>query len=158
MSTQFTQIGLAAFLSAAVLAGPALAQQAAPAAGPTPAAPAGQPQNPNGPVKIQMQTYDKTNWVKVCPKVQPGAKEFCMTTRDFTTAQDQPPPVALAIYDVKGDDSRLMRIRGVRRSHPDLAGPRMEMCRYSLQALTQETGVTAVDVQNRMTDFGIDAF
>ncbi len=55
-------------------------------------------------------------------------------------------------------DSRLMRIRGVTRSHPDLAGPRMEMCRYSLQSLTQATGVTAVDVQNRMTDFGIDAF
>ena len=33
-----------------------------------------------------------------------------MTTRDFTTAQDQPPPIALAIYDVKGDDNRLMRI------------------------------------------------
>jgi glycine dehydrogenase subunit 2 len=34
----------------------------------------------------------------------------------------------------------------------------MEMTRYSLETLTKETGVTAVDMQNRMTDFGIDAF
>jgi glycine dehydrogenase subunit 2 len=32
------------------------------------------------------------------------------------------------------------------------------MVRYSLETLTRETGITAVDVQNRMTDFGIDAF
>jgi glycine dehydrogenase subunit 2 len=55
-------------------------------------------------------------------------------------------------------DARLSRIRGVTRSHPGLPGPRMEMTRYSLESLTQETGITAVDVQNRMTDFGIDAF
>ena len=34
----------------------------------------------------------------------------------------------------------------------------MEMTRYSLETLARDTGVTAVDVQNRMTDFGIDAF
>jgi glycine dehydrogenase subunit 2 len=33
----------------------------------------------------------------------------------------------------------------------------MEMTRYSLAELTEATGVTAIDVQNRMTDFGIDA-
>lgn len=55
-------------------------------------------------------------------------------------------------------DARLSGMRGVSRSHPDLPGPRMEMTRYSLETLTKETGVTAVDVQNRMTDFGIDAF
>jgi glycine dehydrogenase subunit 2 len=54
-------------------------------------------------------------------------------------------------------DAKLMQVRGVTRSHPDLTGPRMEMTRYSLQTLAQETGVTVVDVQNRMTDFGIDA-
>ena len=32
------------------------------------------------------------------------------------------------------------------------------MTRYSLGEYTEETGVTAVDVQNRMTDFGVDAF
>ena len=55
-------------------------------------------------------------------------------------------------------DARLRRIPGVTRSHPGLSGPRMEMSRYSLETLARDTGVTAVDVQNRMTDFGIDAF
>jgi glycine dehydrogenase subunit 2 len=32
------------------------------------------------------------------------------------------------------------------------------MTRYSLGTLTEETGITAVQIQNRMTDFGIDAF
>ena len=32
------------------------------------------------------------------------------------------------------------------------------MTRYSLEQVTQDTGVTAVDVQNRMVDFGVDAF
>lgn len=54
-------------------------------------------------------------------------------------------------------DARLRKIRGVTRSHPTLPGPRMEMSRYSLEMLTRETGVTVVDVQHRMTDFGIDA-
>jgi glycine dehydrogenase subunit 2 len=55
-------------------------------------------------------------------------------------------------------DARLRRVPGVTRSHPSITGPRMEMSRYSLETLTRDTGVTAVDVQNRMTDFGIDAF
>ena len=41
---------------------------------------------------------------------------------------------------------------------PALTGPRMEMTRYSLGQLKEETGVGAVDVQNRMVDFGVDAF
>ena len=32
------------------------------------------------------------------------------------------------------------------------------MTRYSLEQLTEETGVTVLDVENRMVDFGIDAF
>jgi glycine dehydrogenase subunit 2 len=32
------------------------------------------------------------------------------------------------------------------------------MTRYSLGKMTEETGVTVLDVQNRMVDFGIDAF
>ena len=55
-------------------------------------------------------------------------------------------------------ETRLLEIRGVTKSHPELTRPRMEMTRYSLGQLTEETGVTAVDVQNRMVDFGIDAF
>jgi glycine dehydrogenase subunit 2 len=54
-------------------------------------------------------------------------------------------------------DARLTKIRGVSKSHPHLTGYRMEMTRYSLATLTADTGVTVIDVQNRMTDFGIDA-
>jgi glycine dehydrogenase subunit 2 len=54
-------------------------------------------------------------------------------------------------------DARLLEVPGVSRAHPHLPGYRMEMTRYSLENLTNDTGVTVVDVQNRMTDFGIDA-
>lgn len=53
-------------------------------------------------------------------------------------------------------DARLRSVRGVSRSHPHLPGPRMEMTRYSLETLARETGVGVIDVQHRMTDFGID--
>ncbi len=36
--------------------------------------------------------------------------------------------------------------------------PRLEMTRYSMEILQRETGVGVLDVQNRMIDFGIDAF
>ncbi|HXF97097.1 MAG TPA: aminomethyl-transferring glycine dehydrogenase subunit GcvPB [Gaiellaceae bacterium] len=54
-------------------------------------------------------------------------------------------------------EKRLLEIPGVTRSHPDLPGYRMEMTRFSLGKLREETGVGVLDVQNRMTDFGIDA-
>lgn len=54
-------------------------------------------------------------------------------------------------------DNRLLRIPGVTRSYSDLSGYRMEMTRYSLETLTADTGVSVIDVQHRMTDFGIDA-
>ena len=55
-------------------------------------------------------------------------------------------------------EPRLLAIRGVSKSYPQLTAPRLEMTRYSLAKLTEETGVTVVDVQNRMVDFGVDAF
>ncbi|MDO8209032.1 aminomethyl-transferring glycine dehydrogenase subunit GcvPB [Conexibacter sp. CPCC 206217] len=55
-------------------------------------------------------------------------------------------------------ETRLLRIRGVTKSQPHLTAPRLEMTRYSLDGVTQETGVTVFDVQNRMVDFGVDAF
>lgn len=105
MPTQSMKLGAAALLAGALLAGQAQAQTAAPAA------PAGAAQqNPNGPVKIDLKTVEKSDWTKVCPKMQPGAKELCLTTRDFTVAADQPPLVALALYDVKGDDMKDIRL------------------------------------------------
>jgi glycine dehydrogenase subunit 2 len=55
-------------------------------------------------------------------------------------------------------EKELLKIRGVSRSHPHLPGWRMEMTRYSLGQLYEDTGVTAADVQQRMVDFGIDAY
>ena len=112
MLSQPLNFGLAALLATALLGGQAIAQTAAPAGQPAPAgqAPQGQQQNPNAPVRIDMQTVPKTEWTKVCSKPQAGQKDLCFTTRDFTTAPDQPPPVALAIYDVKGDDTRVIRV------------------------------------------------
>ncbi len=55
-------------------------------------------------------------------------------------------------------ETRLLGIRGVTKSNPHLAEKRMEMTRYSLETLREETGVGVMDVQNRMVDYGIDAF
>jgi glycine dehydrogenase subunit 2 len=55
-------------------------------------------------------------------------------------------------------ESRLLAIPGVTKSFDHLTLRRLEMTRFSLGEYTEQTGVTAVDIQNRMTDFGIDAF
>jgi glycine dehydrogenase subunit 2 len=55
-------------------------------------------------------------------------------------------------------EPRLLAIRGVSKSQPHLTQRRLEMTRYSLAKLTEETGVTVIDVENRMVDFGVDAF
>ena len=55
-------------------------------------------------------------------------------------------------------EKKLLRIRGVTRSHPDDESWRMEMTRFSLGQLYEDTGVSVLDVQNRMVDYGIDAF
>lgn len=55
-------------------------------------------------------------------------------------------------------ETRLLQIPGVSKGLPHLDRYRMEMTRYSLGGLTEETGVTTVDVQNRMIDYGVDAY
>ena len=55
-------------------------------------------------------------------------------------------------------ETRLLAIRGVTKSQPHLTAPRLEMTRYSLETVERDTGITVFDVQNRMVDFGIDAF
>jgi glycine dehydrogenase subunit 2 len=54
-------------------------------------------------------------------------------------------------------EKELLKIRGVTRSHPQNDDWRIEMTRYSLGQLYEDTGVTVVDVANRMVDFGVDA-
>jgi len=54
-------------------------------------------------------------------------------------------------------ETRLVQIPGVTRSHPQVDGYRLEMTRYSLGKVQEDTGVTVFDIQNRMADYGIDA-
>jgi glycine dehydrogenase subunit 2 len=55
-------------------------------------------------------------------------------------------------------EKKLLAIRGITKGLPDREGPRMEMTRYSLGSMKEETGVGVIDMQNRMVDFGLDAF
>jgi glycine dehydrogenase subunit 2 len=54
-------------------------------------------------------------------------------------------------------EKKLLAIRGVTRSNPAIDAWRMEMTRYGLGTLKDETGVSVADVQHRMVDFGVDA-
>jgi glycine dehydrogenase subunit 2 len=65
---------------------------------------------------------------------------------------------ALSVLANNYMELKILQIPGVTRSHPEQRARRMEMTRYSLGTLFEETGVSTVDVQNRMVDYGIDAF
>ena len=55
-------------------------------------------------------------------------------------------------------EKRLLEIPGVTKGLPQLTKRRLEMTRYSLGELTAATGVSCIDIQNRMTDYGVDAY
>lgn len=55
-------------------------------------------------------------------------------------------------------DKRLSEIPGLVISNPDVKMNRMEMTRWSLAPLLEETGIGTVDVANRMADYGIDPY
>jgi invasion protein IalB len=114
MNLSFTRLGAAALsVGLALAAGPAMAQkkgaQPAPHSQAAPPAAPGQPAAPQGPTRVELHPA-QTDWTKVCGKDQAANKEICYTTRDFGTAADQPPVLALAIYDVKGDDTKIVRL------------------------------------------------
>ncbi len=128
-ATRFASLGgtrglataLAVLVSAPVLAQTAPAQTApaqrpaAPAAQPArPAAPApaqpqaqgAQPQQNAGPTVVQVKAEpSQPEWTKVCGKDQNTNTEICYTTRDFVSDQGQP-VLALAVYDVKGQQAQ----------------------------------------------------
>jgi glycine dehydrogenase subunit 2 len=54
-------------------------------------------------------------------------------------------------------ERKLLAIPGVARSNRTGTAWRMEMTRYGLGPLKEETGIGVVEVANRMTDYGIDA-
>ena len=55
-------------------------------------------------------------------------------------------------------DKKLAKIPGLEISNPSISAHRMEMTRWSLGKLTEETGVSTVDFANRMADYGIDPY
>lgn len=107
-------LGLAAALGLAPIAAHAQQPQrpaqrpAQPAAPQQPAQPA-QGQAPAGPSVVQVKPEpSQTSWTKVCGKDEAANKEICYTTRDFVSDQNQP-VLAVAIYDVKGDPTKIVR-------------------------------------------------
>jgi len=102
----FLLSGAEAFAQAKKPAPPAAAQPAPAQPAPNAQAP-GQP--PQGPIKIDLLPT-QNDWTKVCGKDPAANKEICYTTRDFSAQADQPPVLALAVYDVAGDDNRIVRL------------------------------------------------
>jgi invasion protein IalB len=104
-------LGAAALAAGLMLTGVdafAQAQKQTPPAQPAPAQQQ-QQQQQSGPLRVELQPT-QGEWTKICGKDQAANKEICYTTRDFGTAADQPPVLALAVYDVKGDDQRIVRL------------------------------------------------
>jgi invasion protein IalB len=100
MSISPSRFGVALVAGALLLgAAPAFAQQ------PAMPAPAGMPQ---GPVKVDL-IPTQANWTKVCGHDNAANKDICYTTRDFGAHKDQAPVLALAVYDIKGEDTRIVR-------------------------------------------------
>ena len=48
-------------------------------------------------------------WTKICGKDQGSGKQVCYTTRDFGQAADQPPTLAIAVYQMASEDRRIAR-------------------------------------------------
>jgi len=109
MSILFPRSAAVVLAGALLLAGSSAQAQQAPAAGAA-QAPAQQaaPQQ-GGPIAANLQPV-QPDWTKVCGSDPATNKEICYTTRDFGQAADQPPVLAVAIYDVKGDEQRIVRL------------------------------------------------
>jgi invasion protein IalB len=122
MPFSLKRLGAAGLANLLLFAGTGAFAQAKKPAQPAPAAPAqaqpAQPaqdqaapaqQQPQGPVKIDL-VPTQNDWTKVCGRDPAANKEICYTTRDFSSQAGQAPVLALAIYDIKGDDTRIVRL------------------------------------------------
>jgi invasion protein IalB len=124
MPFSLKRLGAAGLASLLLLAGTAAFAQAKKPAHPAPAAPAQPqpapaqptqdqaapaPQPPQGPIKIDL-VPTQNDWTKVCGRDPAANKDICYTTRDFSAKAGEPPVLALAIYDIKGDDTRIVRL------------------------------------------------
>jgi invasion protein IalB len=98
---RFGAVALACGLAMAGGAVLAQTKAAPPAPGPAGAA-------PTGPVKLELQPM-QSPWTKICGTDQGANKQVCYTTRDFGQAVDQPPTLAVAVYEMQDDDRRIAR-------------------------------------------------
>jgi invasion protein IalB len=64
---------------------------------------------PQGPIRLDL-IGTQAQWTKVCGHDQAANKDVCYTTRDFSTQANQAPVLAVAIYDVKDDEQRIVRL------------------------------------------------
>jgi invasion protein IalB len=108
MSFPFERRGALALAAGLVLAASGALAQATkptpPAPGAEPAAPAGPP----APVKLDL-TPMQAPWTKICGNDQGSGKQVCYTTRDFGQAADQPPTLAIAVYQMSNEERRIAR-------------------------------------------------
>lgn len=102
-----------------VLAAAGPADAAKKKAAPAPAASGDQqPEvSPNAPAPTQQAQSNKLtlvptqkDWTKVCGKDQAANKQVCYTTRDFSAEAGKPPVLALAVYDIQGEDTKVVRM------------------------------------------------
>lgn len=117
MLLNFKRLGASVLVGSLLLSTTMANAQTKPAAAPAPKAPAAAPAAPAAPADAAAPTDNKVvlqgaqaDWTKVCGKDEAAGKEVCYTTRDFGQATDQAPVLAMAVYDVKGDDKRMLRL------------------------------------------------
>jgi invasion protein IalB len=102
MASSLMRLGFAGFAGLVLLAGSAQSPVWAQAQQPQ----AGQPQ---GPIKLDL-IGTQAKWTKVCGHDQAANRDVCYTTRDFSAQANQPPVIAVAVYDIKGEDTRIVRL------------------------------------------------
>jgi invasion protein IalB len=110
MAFSLTRLGFAGLTGFLVLAGgQAFAQQqGSPATGQPDQSQAAAPAQ-QGPIRLDL-IGTQAKWTKVCGHDQAANKDVCYTTRDFSTQANQAPVLAVAIYDIKDDDERIVRL------------------------------------------------
>jgi invasion protein IalB len=106
MTSLLGRFGAVALACGLAMASSAALAQSAPK--PAPAAPSPPAAPPTGPVRLDLQPM-QSPWTKICGKDQGANKEVCYTTRDFGQAPDQPPTLAVAIYQMSGEEKRIAR-------------------------------------------------
>jgi invasion protein IalB len=110
MTSSFVRLGASASAVAMLFVAGAAFAQATKSPTPAPApAPPGAPAQPTGPVKLDLVAM-QSPWTKLCGKdASNNGREVCYTTRDFGQSGGQGPTLAMAVYQMAGEDKRNVR-------------------------------------------------